>query len=212
MRSVPDVHIISSSLFSSLVRLSTFSWPSCSDSLSYQHYIALHCLARFEGVRGGAGAKFALCSHHQLLPHRGGQMDKQEWEGIGALEQTALALDWSSTCANALLLFGFIWQAAMQWICGSITDIWQTIVQQKCKYVVNLTNCATDLQRTRPLYYNCSSNLTSEQGDLTCGWRGRGIHYLRFWLNPCGCKSPHITNFSLYQSLFNYPDNGLALL
>ena len=54
----------------------------------------MHCLARFEGGKGdGAGAKFALGSHHQLLPHRGGQMDKQEWEGIGALEQTALALD-----------------------------------------------------------------------------------------------------------------------
>ena len=129
-------------------------------------------------------------------------MDKQEWEGIGALEQTALALDWSSTCANALLL-GYIWQTAMQWIYGPITNIWQTTVQQKCKYVLNLINCAIDLQRTRPLYYNCSSNLTSEQGDLTCGEWGRGIHYLRFWLNPCGCKFPHITNFSLYIGAFS---------
>ena len=31
-------------------------------------------------------------SHDQLLPHQLGQMDKQEWEGIRALEPTALFL------------------------------------------------------------------------------------------------------------------------
>ena len=31
---------------------------------------------------------------------------------------------------------------------------------------------------------------------LNRGWSkgGGGIHYLRFLLNPCGCKSPHITS------------------
>ena len=53
----------------------------------------MHCLARFEGGKGdGAGAKFALGSHHQLLPHRGGQMDKQEWEGIAPWNRQLLLL------------------------------------------------------------------------------------------------------------------------
>ena len=105
----------------------------------------------------GAGAKCGLRSHHQLLPHRGGQMDKQEWEGIDSLEQTALAHDWSPTCVNALLL-GYLSQAANIWICS-----WVHWYLKNCNASVNM-HCA-DMANIWQIYLTDRSPAEEQASD-----------------------------------------------